>query len=259
MKLFFQKKITLLFAFVITLSSCKTTTTKTIRMKNYSTQKIIQKYQEEEFNAETLSAKLKVKYDDGKIAQNVSVKLRMEKDKVIWMSASFLGFPVGKIKITPHEVAFYEKIKGTYFQGNFGLLSDFLGTKVDFEQVQNILLGQSLFQLDSENIESKINEQSYLLYPKPQSELYDIYIWMNPVYYKLDSQQVISGPQDNLKIDYDAYQKIDHEFLPKDVSIKAHHKQKKTLVNMEYKQIELNKALSFPFDIPSGYKKITIK
>jgi hypothetical protein len=228
-------------------------------MKNYSTKKIIQKYQDEQFRAETLSAKLKVRYDDGKIAQNVSVKLRMEKDKIIWMSASFLGFPVGKLKITPDEVAFYEKIKGTYFQGDFSLLSDFLGTEVDFEQVQNILIGQSVLPLDADYLESKVDDQSYLLYPKPQSELYDLFIWISPVYYKLDSQQVISGPQDDLKIDYEAYQRVEQEFLPQELSVKARHKQKQTLVNMEYKQVELNKALSFPFDIPSGYKRITIK
>lgn len=259
MKLFFWKTATMFFVIFITLSSCKTTATKTNRMKNYSTKKIIQKYQDEHFKAETLSAKLKVKYDDGKIAQNVSVKLRMEKDKIIWMSASFLGFPVGKLKITPEEVVFYEKIKGTYFQGDFSLLSDFLGAEVDFEQIQNILLGQSVLLLDADDIESKVEGQSYLLFPKPQSALYDLFIWVNPIYYKLDSQQVISGPQDDLKIDYDAYQKVDQEFLPKNISVKAHHKQKQTLVNMEYKQVELNKALRFPFDIPSGYKKITIK
>lgn len=259
MKLLFWKTSTLLLAFLLSLSSCKTTATKTTRMKNYSTKKIVQKYQDEKFTAETLSAKLKVRYDDGKIAQNVSVKLRMEKDEIIWMSASFLGFPVGKLKITPDEVAFYEKIKGTYFQGDFSLLSDFLGTEVDFEQVQNILLGQAVLQLDTDNMESKVENQSYLLFPKPQSEMYELFFWLNPVYYKLDSQQVISGPQDNLKIDYETYQRVDQEFLPKELSVKARHKQKQTLVDMEYKQVELNKALSFPFEIPSGYKRITIK
>ncbi|PCI04912.1 MAG: hypothetical protein COB81_02185 [Flavobacteriaceae bacterium] len=36
-------------------------------------------------------------------------------------------------------------------------------------------------------------------------------------------------------------------------------KNKKTLLDLEYKSVQFNKDLRFPFSIPAGYKKISVK
>lgn len=51
----------------------------------------------------TLRGRVKIDYANGDDAQGVNVSLRMEKDKVIWMSAP-LG--VVKVHITPNKVSF---------------------------------------------------------------------------------------------------------------------------------------------------------
>ena len=53
----------------------------------------------------------------------------MEKDKVIWLSAP-LG--IARMMITPDQVAFYNKRDNTYFDGDYSLLSDFVGFDLDF-------------------------------------------------------------------------------------------------------------------------------
>jgi hypothetical protein len=37
-----------------------------------------------------------------------------------------------------------KKIKGTYFEGDFSALSQWLGTDLDYNKIQNMLLGEPL-------------------------------------------------------------------------------------------------------------------
>jgi hypothetical protein len=40
-----------------------------------------------------------------------------------------------------------KKIKGTYFEGDFSALSQWLGTDLDYNKIQNMLLGEPLDDL----------------------------------------------------------------------------------------------------------------
>jgi hypothetical protein len=53
---------------------------------------------------------------------------------------------MAKASITPTSVSYYEKIKGTYFEGDFSALSQWLGTE-DYNKIQNMLLGEPLDDL----------------------------------------------------------------------------------------------------------------
>ena len=43
--------------------------------------------------------------------------------------------------------SYYEKISGEYFEGNFSSLSQFLGTDLDFNKIQNLVLGRAMDDL----------------------------------------------------------------------------------------------------------------
>ena len=86
----------------------------------------------------TLAARMHVVYENEKKHQSITVSLRMEKDEKIWIKASLLGITMAKVLITPETVSYYETISNTYFDGDFRLLSDWLGTEIDFEKAQSI-------------------------------------------------------------------------------------------------------------------------
>jgi hypothetical protein len=68
---------------------------------------------------------------------------------------------MAKASITPTSVSYYEKIKGTYFEGDFSALSQWLGTE-DYNKIQNMLLGEPLDDL-SKGYKESLGEQSYRL------------------------------------------------------------------------------------------------
>ena len=170
-----------------------------------------------------------------------------------------VNIPVAKVLITPDRVAYYEKIKKTYFDGDFSLLSDFLGTEVDYQKIQNLLLGQSIMNMKDKKYDVDVDQFSYLLEPKKQEELFDIFFWLNPTNFKLDKQEVRQSiDQKRLTVSYKEYQKIDNTFFPKTIEVNAVEKTKRTLLDLEYRSVEFNKEVNFPFSIPSGYKEITL-
>lgn len=250
--LFWSLPLLLLFGSCKTLKSTETTT------KMISTKKLVKAYEKAEFSKNTIQAKIKVHYEDPKISQNVVVKLRLKKDEVIWMSGSFLGIPLAKIKITPTSVQYYEKITKTYFDGDFSLISNKLGTELNFHQIQNMLVGQSLLPLNYKH-DVQIADNSYLFTPKNQAALFDVLYWINPTNFKIDKQVLKDTNEDqSLSIIYTDYQFLSHSYFPKNIQIDAVQSKKVTQIDMEYRSVEFDKELRFPFKIPSNYKKISL-
>jgi outer membrane biogenesis lipoprotein LolB len=222
-----------------------------------SSRQIIKAHQKQDTKFKTLQSRVKVEYKQGDQSQSHSINLRMEKDKTIWISAT-LG--IVRAKITPEKVSFYNKLDNTYFDGDFSLISDFLGTELNFNNVQNLLLGESLFNLKNDSYEAGTHETSYMLTPENQNTLFEIFFLLNPAHFKMDSQQLAQPVESRLlQIDYKDYQEVEKQILPKNIKVIALESDEQTTIEMEFKSVSLNNDLRFPFRIPSGFKEIVVK
>ncbi len=255
-------KISLKISLILLLLAFSCKTTKTISSdgeltSDLSAKQLIKNNTKSVANFRTLTARVKADYSSNDESKGTTISLRMEKDKTIWMSAPF---SMAKVLITPEKVSFYNKLDNTYFDGDFELLSDFVGTELDFDKVQNILLGEALYDLKKEEFVASTFEKSYLLQPKNQRDLFEIFYLLNPSHFKMDSQQ-FAQPNENriLQIDYKDYQKVDKQKLPQTIKIIAVEKFDETIIDLEYRSVALNEKIRFPFRIPSGYKEIEIK
>ncbi|MDJ0646881.1 MAG: DUF4292 domain-containing protein [Flavobacteriaceae bacterium] len=255
------RKVGFLFMVILMITSCKTKSAVVgTAAKPMTANKVIKNHYSNSFDKETLSAKMKVKYRGKNDLPGVTASMRIKKDEAIWISLSKLGFPVGKALITKDKVSYYEKINKTYFEGDFALLSKWLGTDLDYEKVQNLLFGQAILDLKNDKHDVALKDRYYELTPKKANELFDILYLLNPENFKLIKQQVTQSEENkSLSIDYGNYQRIDDEFFPKDVLITAKDHRYTTTINVEYRSIEFNKSLRFPFSIPNGYKEIELK
>lgn len=247
----------LIIALVFSCKTSKTISTSSEIDSDLTAKQLIKNYSKNTSNFKTLTAKVKADYSRKDQSKGTTISLRMEKDKTIWMSAPF---SMAKVLITPEKVSFYNKLDNTYFDGDFKLLSDFVGTDLDFNKVQNILLGEAIYNLNKDEFVASTYEKSYLLQPKIQQKLFEIFYLLNPSHFKMDSQQ-FAQPQDNriLQIDYKDYQRVDKETLPQNIKIIAVESLDETIIDLQYKSVALNDKIRFPFRIPSGYKEIEIK
>ncbi len=254
--------IKILLLIILTITSCKThkNVVSSGNVEMISTKKIIKNHYDNFFNQNTLSAKLVTKYKGVKTSLSFNIKLRLEKDKTIWMSATKLGFPVAKIIITPNEVRYYEKLKKTYFEGDFSLLSKWMGVDLDFDKVQNLFLGQTIMNLKKGRYNSEIKNEYYQINPKKNSDLFSFLFLLNPDNFKLNKVEFKKPEEKQLfQVSYPKYKEIKGEEFPEKIHITAIDNTERTTINIDYKSIEFNKKLTFPFSIPSGYKEIILK
>lgn len=239
---------------------------KTSKQANNSTKEerkmltqIINSYENTQFNEKTVRATVKAKYTGKTKLPSVKVSLRMEKDKVIWMNISKSIVKVGKLKITPKRVQFYSVFQKQYFDGDFSLLSKFLGTDVDFKQVQSILLGEAVYDLNKRDFTIKQNDGIVEFTPKKQAELFDILFWLNTSNTKINKQEISQKKEaKQLTITYPTYEKVDNVIFPKEIDVVAKDAKNSNLVNLEFKNVVFNEDLSYPFSFPKGYKEIKI-
>lgn len=257
-----NKTYLLLIAIILLFStSCKSLqkTTETTVKKEIIVKKEMSKvaiaHHNVAFSAKTLEAKIDAEYTDADNQQNVNIKLRLEKDKVIWMSANYLAIPVAKIMITPTRIQYYEKLNKTYFDGDYTLFKQVFGIDLNFEQIQNLLLGQTFFALDDNYIEGNLNN-NFTLKPSVQNPKFDMLYVFNSLNNKLLSQEAKILNNENLKINYPKYTNVDNQIIPSLIQIDHSKNGQKTKIILDIRNVEINNTLTFPFEMPSGYEKL---
>lgn len=236
--------------------SVKTTSEGSLLNDKVTAKHLIKKHNQKRVDFKTLQAKVKISYSEGNRSQSYTVNLRMENNKTIWINAT-LG--LARAKITPERVQFYDKINNQYFDGNYQLLSDLLGVELDYDKVQNLLLGDALFHLNTGDFKASVSETSYVLSPKHQDDFLELFFLLNPEHFKMNSQQLYQPLNSRmLQIDYKAYQEIHKQILPENIHIVAVEDNDELIIDLEYKSVKLNENVRFPFKIPKGYKEIVL-
>ncbi|WP_149304404.1 DUF4292 domain-containing protein [Pareuzebyella sediminis] len=253
------RRVILGAVFATLVLSCKSTNVLSDGTANakLSAKMVIKEHYDKAIDFKTLSGKVRIDYSDGEASQGVSVSLRMEKDKAIWMSA-----PLGMVKafITPNRVTFYNKLQNEYFDGDFSYLSKYLGTELNFEQVQSLLLGQALFNLKENRYDLAVVNGTYRLKPKRPLELFKVLFDIEPKNFRIASQQLSQPLRKRLlQVNYTDYQKIHKWILPQEITVAAIDGNQRNTIDIEYRNIEFNRPINFPYKIPKGFKEIVLE
>ena len=268
------KKLIISLSFAVmffTLNSCKTKTATTDygEIVLLSPKKILEESNSKFLYPQYMSASVKVKYQSKKKKMSFNANLRLEKDKKIWVNISFMGISFARAIITPEGVSMYERKTHTTFTGDFKYLSKLLGIELDFYQLQSIVLGKPIQEINTRKYKTLISKNSYLLEYENNRKLsragknngdYIKRYWYNPISFELE-RQLISQPDRKitLMVDNENYELVGEKYLiPDNINLQIID-DSVTLVEIEYKGIKVDRKTSFPFKIPDGYKTVELK
>ena len=252
-------KYILVLSILVLLSACKSSKTIAEGEANFdlNTRQLVKAHKKATPNFRTFQSRVKINYKNGSDEQSHTVTLRIEKDKTIWLNATL---NLVRAIITPERVSFYNKLDDTYFDGDFRYLSNLLGTELDFNKLQNLLIGNAIYDINSTDYLLSQHENSYLLQPEKQQSLFEIFFLINPSHFKMDSQQVAQTLESRMmEADYLSYQKVEKQLFPERMKVIALEQSSETIILLEYKSISLNENLRFPYKIPSGFDEIELK
>jgi hypothetical protein len=217
-----------------------------------SVKQLLKKHKKQQSQFKTLQSRLKVKLNNGQGEKTISLSLRMERDKIIWISAPL---NIVRIKLTQDKIAYYNKLENTYFEGGFELVQELFGVKLTFENIQNILLGQLAFDLRAREFYKASN-----LELKTVKFILNFQATFIPDLFKIRQQQVIqSVPSRSLNINYKKYQRIEDQNFPEKIVISTKDMGQKSTIDVALRSLSLNDKLRFPFKIPVGYQLLQIE
>src|SRR5690606_6295774 len=242
--------------FIISCGSKK----EVFEIEDAATSQVVSMHYNNEAQFKTMSSRMRLSYQDADRNQSLTVSFRMEKDKTIWMSAQVLGIPLAKALITRDRVSYFEKINSTYFDGDFSLLSRWLGTPLDFDKLQNLLLGQTIYDLREDRYMLTESSRGYQLIPANGKDLIKKMFLLDPQNFKATAQQLSQDKENrNVTVTYNKYQKISGQTIPEDIRIVANQSGEGTIIEISLRSVVFNEPVSFPFEIPAGYEEILIE
>lgn len=256
-----MKKIIAVTALIILLVSCKTkqaVVTEGSAEEAKAAKEIIEGHYKNLKDFKTLYIKASARYQDNKQSQNVNAEIRIKKDEVILVSVRVLGVTVAKALITPTRVSYYEKLGKNYFDGNYELLSKWLGTELDFSKVQNMLLGRAMDNLKQGTYRASLENGMHKL-ASTKGDITKIFLFESAQY--LLKNQIISqqgAEPRSVNVNYPAHVNHSKATLPSEIKIEATQKEKVN-IDIEYNSVTFDEDISFPYEVPEGYDEIKLE
>ena len=183
---------------------------------------------------------------------------RFKKNEKILISGS-LFLPIFKVLIDQNKISGYQKFDKTFFDVNYDEIYNKLGINLGFNEIENLLLGNPILDLNkSENFKIYQNEKNMLIYSM-EKENVTYNMTFDPKSNKLLSQEITQLKLNRyLKIYYNSFQKLNSFDLPRLIGILINDGKNLIKLTISNQSREINNELSFPFKIPSNYKKIKL-
>ncbi len=203
----------------------------------------------------TFSAKVKVDYEgsDGK-SYDFTAFIRMQKDSVIWISINaILGIEAFRVLITHDSVKLFNKLDKVVELRSVNYLQEVIHLPLDFKTLQDLIIGNPVY-LDSNIIYYRKDDRGISLVSS--GDFFRHYLTVDKNNYtlqhsKLDDLDELRARTCDLtygeygminSIDFSTYRKIS-------VAEKS-----KLDIELDFKQINFNESLGFPFSVPKNYK-----
>lgn len=204
----------------------------------------------------TFSGRAKTKIELDKKTHDVTLNVRIERDKAIWLSVSaILGVEVARVLITPDSVKILNKLQGEYIVKPFTYLYHYTNRDITFETLQDLLMANvssTLLRAADVQVASATDEFIVVGLKEQLSYQYRINKQNRPFNFIL---QEVGGMQ-NLEAFYGDYVNTDGYNFPQNIALNIVGENVVLKAQLDYNRVSFNGNVEMPFSIPSRYKVI---
>jgi hypothetical protein len=272
-KLFFRIFLFLLAASFFFLS-CRTTKKVTetplpVKLKGDNVIELFDSMTAHHFDFNWLSAKADVEYTDrNNETSSFDINLRMRKDSAIWISITpLLGIEVARVLVTTDSIRIMDRLGKTYIPRDFSFLEDLLKTKINFEIMQAVIIGNYFPYLKNEKLKSVYEDSTFLILSTlskrkvkrvmedkdPNSPVVqDFWIDSN---FKIRRAKITDDKLNRtLEADYTHYFIVNEKRFPGDILVNV-TASSPLKIKVHYTKVAVEEALTIPFTIPEKYER----
>jgi outer membrane biogenesis lipoprotein LolB len=201
--------------------------------------------------AEYLSFKGKADFYDGKKSQKFVLNGRMQRDTIVWASASLLGIEGGRVLLTPDSLRLRNSVEKKYLAQPLSFLRDLVGLDLPLDGLQAVLLGNTFFPVRPQ---FRTDSAGLAWFTALYQQL-DIDWGIDPQTRKIHKLHIQAAKMGlDTWITYTAFQPRGGVLMPTEVRIEALQPTAASL-SISYSSLEAHATpLTFPFSIPSDFK-----
>jgi hypothetical protein len=266
--LFFLPFLSILFLY-----SCKTIqpVIQPKALEQKTKDELFTQLEKNQFQYQWLSAKITTTIKTPKATNTVAVRIRMQKDSVIWLSLSpALGIEVVRAYITRDSLIFLDRINEKYFKGDFNYVNQLINSNLDFEMLQAMLTGNNFTFYEIDKFETANDRHRYVLSTigrrklkkelKGQDSLNVILqdIFLSSQTWKIEEMK-LRDLNSNRKLDavYTNFIPVGEQLFPADILFNFRAKDN-IEAKLTYSKIEIDVPQTFPANIPSKYTEMKL-
>lgn len=204
----------------------------------------------------TFNAKVRVEYSGKQGGDEATAYVRLEKDKVIWLSLrGALGIEGFRVLVTKDSVKVMNLLKKDVQLRSIGYLQEITELPFDFTTLQDLIIGNPVF-VDSNIISYRTNANQELLVLMVGKLFKHLVTLDNKdfklLHSKLDDVDVVRNR--TCDITFSDYQS--NSGVPFSTKRKISVAEKAKLdINLDFKQYSFNEPTTFPFSIPKNFRR----
>ncbi len=204
----------------------------------------------------TFTAKVRVEYAGNQGGDEATAFIRLEKDKVIWLSLrGALGIEGFRVLVTKDSVKVMNLLKKSVKLRSIEYLKEITELPFDFETLQDLIVGNPVF-VDSNIVSYKTNGSNQLLVLMT-GQLFKHLVTLDNndfkiLHSKLDDIDIIRNR--TCDITFSDYQNSAGFPFSTKRSISVAEKSKLD-INLDFKQYSFNQPTTFPFSVPRNFRR----
>ena len=235
------------------LSACSRYKSVQKKEKPTTAEKLVHAIQKEEVTQKNIQLKLKGFYKTNEQEMNFSMNLRLKRDSLVWASVQVFGIEVARALLTQDSIYVINKIEKEYLFGGTQLISKFLGVQMGPLELQNLLLGKSVFNINDYQFNTDSGIQATIFKGKIKNILH-----INRDFLLDESSIESIGLKEPFfgKIKYLEHMLVGEKLCPKNIQMEINSAENALFLDLKILKISMPGQQKFPFKIPDHYKKI---
>jgi len=210
----------------------------------------------QQLNFNTFSAKANTELSIDGDNNDVTLNIRIARDKKIWVSVVkriLVDIEIARVLITPDSILLVNKFQGLYTKKPFSFIHTYGGKQFNYKTLESLLVGNALPEiLNDKSTAIQKDNGSTILSGSLQNVVYKLLLGID-----LRAAQLnLSNPAEaqTLQVNDKEFIQVGNKTVPSRIDIQSAIKDKKIQVNLQYSKVDFDQQLDFPFNIPESYK-----
>jgi len=200
----------------------------------------------------TFSGRASTQLDINGNSNDVTLNIRIKKDKQIWVSiTALLGIEVARALITPDSIKVINKLQGLYLKKPFSYIYQYASRQVNYKTIEALLVGNVMPEVLTENTHLKTDLSNVTLSGNLDELLYNVLLnnTMRVTQFNLNNE----GAAQALLVNNGNFIQANNRLIPSQIDILSTIGNKKIQANLRYTKVDFDQPLEFPFNIPERY------